>query len=479
MGALRYKLHYRMQASTFRLVHRSPTAFRITFPFVVQLMTLSIHLVERSYKNRQSSHVLIVWKLRLISYLIVNYETSNFSVSQMVYDQNTPPHILPILSMNSTTTDSTSPVTGPKQPQVSVSTSHGSQAIGTGAIAGIVIAIVLVTLICGALVFYCRPSRRRRKHSVEMSATPRNMPELADPQFSDTMADKKFVDITTQETDSPMTPAVEVEGFGLPAPRDRGNHELGGVPRSELESPKPYERLELPSSNEMPELASQKLVQRRSGTASPDSGPIRSRITSAILQSPTTDWVPSGEPSPEAELASAASPGPEPSWKDSRMESRMRPSYHRMDSSEAESASTHRRPAPSPVQGRTGSLGSEAVTPLGHFHGRTDSSSSGPWARTQVRRSAHGRLRSQDSNESWGTRMESAEPGPSGAYFGASRAHAMPSQLPPSPGHEEARSGMSSPEVESIRSGLMSPGPFYTQFEDSRESSLDVNRPSK
>ena len=401
----------------------------------------------------------------------------------MVYGQNTQPHILPILSTNGTTTDSTSSTAGPKQPQVSVSTGNSPQAIGTGAIAGIVIAIVLVTLICGALVFYCRPSRRRRKHSIEMLASPpypKNMPELADPRFPDTMADKKFVDVTTQETDNPMTPAVEVEGFGLPAQMDRGNHELGGVPRSELDSPEPDERLELPSPDEMPELVSQKRGQRRSGIVSPDPDQIRSRIASAISQSPGTEWSPSGEPSPEAEHVSAALPGPEPFWKDSTIGSRMRPPYHRMDSSEAESASSaRRRPVPSPVQERTGSLGSEAGAPLGAFHGRPNSSSSGQWARMQAPRFAHGRLRSQGSNESWETRMEGGEPGPSGAHYGASRAHVMPYQLPPSPGHEEARSAMSTPEVGSTRSALISPGPCHTTFEESRESSLDENRPSK
>ena len=414
-----------------------------------------------------------------IRYLIVNYETSNFSISQLVSSQNTQPHILPILATNGTTTDTTSPTTGSKQPQVSVSTGNGSHSIGTGAIAGIVVAIVLITLICGALVFYCRPSKRRRKNSMNTievhgnSVFPKNALEMEDPQFSDTTAEKKYVDITTQETTSPMTPLAEADSGQLGTSTSRG-YELGGdslPPRSELESPSACERSELPSPEHeltTPELAAQKRV---SGASLLDKGPISSRINSASLSSPATEWTSSGQPSPESEIVSAASPGPQLQFG----ESRLRPSYTRMDSSEAETASpARRRPAPSPVQRspvqrRNNSLDSEAA--LAPIHGRTDSSSSSQFGRLPRRRTVHERFGSQDSNNSWEARMEMAGPG----YYGIPRAQAMPSPLLESQGHEEPRSAMSSPGIGSDRSALRSPEPLTT-YEDSRESSLDMAR---
>ena len=400
----------------------------------------------------------------------MNYERSNFSISQLVHGQNTQPHILPILSTNGITTDNTSPTTGSKQPQVSISTGNGSHSIGTGAIAGIVVAIVLITLICGALVFYCRPSRRRQKsmESVEVhgnSAFPKNAQEMEDHQFPDTMAEKKYVDVTTQETTTPMTPLAEADGRQLGASPSR-DHELGGDPialRSELESPPPFERPELPSPDpelRTPELAAQKRFSVASSLGKRHNKP---RINSAILSSPVTEWAPSGQPSPESEIVSAASPGPQSPFGGIRA----RPSYPRQDSFEAGSASQRRsRPEPSPLQQRNGSLESEAG--LGPIHGRTNSSSSGQWGRG--RPSVHERFGSQDSNDSWETRMDV---GP--AYYGTSRAQATPSPLLESQAREEARSAMSSPETGSVRSALISPELPKT-FEDSRESSIDVAR---
>ena len=283
--------------------------------------------------------------------------------------------------------------------------------------------------------------------------------------------EKKTENITTIETTDPMTPLAEADGRELGASLSR-DHELGGdspPPRSELEGLKPCERSELPSPEReltTPELAAQKRV---SGASSLDKGRMRSRIASASLSSPVIGWAPSGQPSPESEIVSAASPGPQSPFG----EPRMRPSYPRMDSSEAESTPwARRRPAPSPVQRRNDSLESEAgLTPV---HGRTNSSSSGQWGQVQPRRSVHERVGSQDSNDSWETRMETAGP----AYYGTSRAQATPSPLLESHGHEEARSAMSSPGVGSDRSALKSPEPFKT-FEDSRESSLDVARQSR
>ena len=289
--------------------------------------------------------------------------------------------------------------------------------------------------------------------------------------FHDIMTDKKFPNVGTQETDCPMTPPAEVQGSN---PLASVELELGGTPipgRPELESPKPW----------TPELASQKTEQRRLGMSSPDPSPIRSRIPSTVMPSPVTAWAASGEPSPEAELGSATSTNPEMGW----TESRQRPSFPRMDSSEAESAALpRRRPLPLSIQQQTGSLDSDSgwsragMPPVSVFR-RTDSSSSGPWAHAPGRISVHGKLGSDALGTSWDTKMGMGMAGPSGAYYGASRAQATPSPLLPSTGHEEARSAMSSPEIGSDLSGLISPELSHRRFEDSRESSVDVPRSAR
>ncbi len=351
--------------------------------------------------------------------------------------------------MNSTATDSASPTVMPKQPLVSVSTGHSSQSIGTGAIAGIVVAIVLITLICGALVFFCRPSKRRRRDSTEVPAH-----ELENPDFMT----EKDINVTAVEINGPMTPPDEMDATAMFECTSK--HELAAESMcTELESPSPC-RPELPSlGHELPtpELASQGTEHRRSGVSSPDPSPIRSRIASAVLHSPATGWAQSGEPSPESDLISIGSPGPEPTWLGGGMLSRrlsQRPPFQRMDSFEAVSATPTR---------------------MRSVHGRTDSSNSGPMAQTPTRASLHGRFGSEDPVGSWDT--ESA--GPSGAYYGHSRAQATLSPLLHSSSHEEARSAMSSPEAGSVRSGLTSPPPFNTMFEESRDSSLDISKSSQ
>ncbi len=387
-------------------------------------------------------------KLTFTRYLIVDYESSNFSISQSVYSPSTPPHIIPILSTNSTTTGSSS-TTGTKQPQVAVSTGHNSQSIGAGAIAGIVIAIVLVTLTCGALVFYCRPSRRRRKTAAD-SPFPRHALELDTPYYTE----KKDVNVTAVETDYPMTPPDEIDGTAAEL-----KHELDAepIPRTELESPPLLEAHELPSPGLEPratELASQGRGQRRLGTLSPDPSPIKSRMSTASSSTPT-GWTTSGNPSPEeVGPVSVPSPGAGPTRTGGGTSLR-RPTYQRMVTYEAESAT---------------------LTQLREVHRRSDSSSSGPSVSTPTQRFSHGRFGSEDSADSWEKRMELASP--LGSYHGPSRAHATSSPLLPSTSHDEARSTMSSPAGGSVRSGLMSPPPFTTEFEKSGQSSLDVSKSS-
>ena len=369
---------------------------------------------------------------------------------------------MPIPATNSTA-ESAPPTTSPGQPQVSVSTGHGSQSLGIGAIAGIVVALVGITLICGAVIFYCRPSRRRRRKSVEAPAyiiTPKDAFEVQGSHFSNTTAKDKIVDIIQEEKDSPMTPPDERSGYELDAGR--------ALP-SELGSPIP----ELPSPGHEPptfELASPETVPRR---IAPDPSPIAPSIT-AIRSSYRNEWNQSGTPSPESEFTSAPSPDSAAASPSIKRISR-RPTYPRQDSLGAEpvlssAARPATRPAANPVQPRGDSMYFESgrtpdamqSSPLPN---RTGSSNFGQWSGTSTGRSMHGRVQSKDSIDSFDTRLEHGSP--SGTYSGTPRVQASPSPLQEYHSHEELRSAMSSPELGSEKSGLMSPPPLLKRFEDS------------
>ncbi|KAL2057551.1 hypothetical protein ABVK25_001935 [Lepraria finkii] len=87
------------------------------------------------------------------SYLIVNYEQSNFSVSQNIWEENTPSQILSIDAANITTPT--------KINQVQQTT---SKSISTGAIIGIAVPVVALIIVAAiAIFFFIRRQRRRRR----------------------------------------------------------------------------------------------------------------------------------------------------------------------------------------------------------------------------------------------------------------------------------------------------------------------------
>ena len=97
--------------------------------------------------------------------LIVNYDRSNFSISQAVYDSNTASHIVPILGEQSSGTASSQ---SSSSSSAAVSGGGKSGGISGGAIGGIVVAVVVIALLAGAAFFYLQKNKnKRRKHDSE------------------------------------------------------------------------------------------------------------------------------------------------------------------------------------------------------------------------------------------------------------------------------------------------------------------------
>ena len=277
------------------------------------------------------------------SFLIVDYEHSNFSISQAIFDPNAQSHIVSLAS-NASISSSGPNSTSTNGPIVKTTSSSGSHGIGTGAIAGIAIAIVVMaSLIGGFFVFKCirRRSDAKLKDSIiiehpEAKVSPEG-DEDSKQDFSGDLEVKKPVAATVTVTDAvgPMTPPSEVEGSYFSAGNDKGQaqshtFELSGSPpsRSELGTPEPWPR-EMPSPD--PEAMRSELSTPDPSYNHPE---LPSPDPSHELPSPGLSSVSSGQPSPplhDNRRSALHSPAHLPL---------QRPLSERMDSSESEAGWT-------------------------------------------------------------------------------------------------------------------------------------------
>ena len=186
------------------------------------------------------------------AYMTVDYENSRFSISQSKFDANTPSHIVAIPSKNND-----SSAANPTSSGLVKTSGNSSNGIGTGAIAGVAIAIALVGIIAAVTAFFCM---RRRRHARKLSQLPYNLSspndqtKIDDSKERDSTEDlksrKPAVGVTVAEV--PMTPQFsEIGGdeyFSQGTSRQQ-RPELAGelVSRSELSTPDPFTRAELPS----------------------------------------------------------------------------------------------------------------------------------------------------------------------------------------------------------------------------------------
>ncbi|KAL8678826.1 MAG: hypothetical protein Q9186_004850 [Xanthomendoza sp. 1 TL-2023] len=231
------------------------------------------------------------------AFIVVDYDHSKFSVSQAQYTQGAPSHIVVTSSegsTNTTTTDSTS-----ETPALTKTNSKKAGGIGTGAIAGIAAAIIILALLAAA---YClwkfKPLKswqaRKAKKNVEGKA---ELEDNSEPKGVHEVYNKRRLsEESVRETKNSAkidpegvsrTPPAELEGGGpsggpsnrtmsmerigrveLPSPDPFRPHELEspglGIIRSELSTPEPPSELSTSDRNLVAEFPSQDIAHELS-----------------------------------------------------------------------------------------------------------------------------------------------------------------------------------------------------------------------
>lgn len=129
------------------------------------------------------------------AYLMVDYERANFTIAPAAFSDPMP--AAEIVTIN---------------PPKDKNTSTGSSALGTGAIAGIVVGVVFLLAILGLVAFFLLRKRRRNAQKYELAAT-----EIKDPD-------------SDQHAVGPGSNAMK-------APVSLPPQEMGGTPLTELASP--------------------------------------------------------------------------------------------------------------------------------------------------------------------------------------------------------------------------------------------------
>lgn len=289
-----------------------------------------------------------------------------------MFDPNIPSHIVSIISNDpsSTNGDESSNLTSTNGVVVN-KTSGGSHGIGTGAIAGIAIAIILIISIVGAFFFFKR--RNNRKHKLKKLAeleAPSDIKTLDTDQDSkqdyvpDLEVKKSIIPVVTEQ-EVPMTPPLsEADGNDYFTINEKHQSqikviELPGSPgsRSELSSPEPWSRSEL---------------------ATPDPEAIRSELSTPDPAFSHSE-LPTPDPSHELEspgISITSSSRRSPPLNENR-HSLQRPLSDRMDSSESEAGFTRdgfpTRPFHRRLQSNDSDIASLQSRPR---HSRMDSSDS-------------------------------------------------------------------------------------------------------
>lgn len=240
-------------------------------------------------------------------FLIVDYEQSNFSISQATFDASVPSHIVAISHAKTTGTTTANPTSS--NAAIVKTTNTGSHGIGTGAIAGIAIAIVIIATLCGSFFILRSLRKKRRSQKMAMAAAEevKPMSDMDSDQkhdFSDEPEVKKNTTTTVTIAEVPMTPPLsEADGSEFFTPfgeKQRSQSRIMELPaepvdRSEMPSPSPEELRselstpepkwnypELPSPDPSQELPSPSLSPAGSGHPSPRRCPSLENRRSAL-----------------------------------------------------------------------------------------------------------------------------------------------------------------------------------------------------
>ncbi|KAL8803236.1 MAG: hypothetical protein Q9200_006294 [Gallowayella weberi] len=190
------------------------------------------------------------------AFIIVDYDHSKFSVSQAQYTQGTPSHIVVTSaegSTNTTTTDSTSGT-----PPLTKTSSGKAGGIGTGAIAGIAAAIVILVLLG---ISYClwkfrfkKPWQDKKSKNLEAEAELEGDSERKG--VHEVFSKRRLSEASVRETEKgakidtkevPRTPPAELEGGGPSGGLPNRTMSMENNGRAELPSPDPFRPHELES----------------------------------------------------------------------------------------------------------------------------------------------------------------------------------------------------------------------------------------
>lgn len=139
--------------------------------------TLGRTFLQEAYVVHHSIH----WTATYIDrYLIVNYEQSNFSVSQNSWVPNAPSQMISIPAKSNATTSKITKITTP------------SHKISTGAIIGIIVAVVALIVVAAIAVFYLSKRRRKRKKVAKEEKDEDEMDPFQKPEMDGTPAGKSI-----------------------------------------------------------------------------------------------------------------------------------------------------------------------------------------------------------------------------------------------------------------------------------------------
>ena len=194
------------------------------------------------------------------AYIIVDNERGNFSVSQTTF-ANGPAHIMTINPPNQGDGSSgVSPVTPSQPSDASVaqpsSNNKSSHAFPVGAIAGIAIAVVLITLICGTLAICYNLKKRRRRASTapsELAAHPQHPKDVGELEDTDQsrgfwsrhVPGLKAVKSTTSRSSGTITvKGGDEEDY---TDKEKGANDTNALNLIELSNNELRQRAELPS----------------------------------------------------------------------------------------------------------------------------------------------------------------------------------------------------------------------------------------
>ncbi|KAL8829378.1 MAG: hypothetical protein Q9170_006195 [Blastenia crenularia] len=320
------------------------------------------------------------------AFIIVDFDHGNFSISKAQYSDGTPSHIVATSSTPGTETANTnSNSTTSDNPVLVKSTSHTSKGISTGAIAGIVIALVLLVLVAVGFFFWRHKSRKSRsdKKSRDTAELDGNVkPEgiyeaygkspLPEGSVHETKKGTSFGVNEAVQTPPPDPVAAELEGVTP-----------GGTSRAQMSPDEPV-TAELPSPDPFrPELAG---------------GFLRSELSTPDL--PASE-LSTSDPSLVPELTSRDMPH---ELSGSNRNSHVRPNSFRNDSFDSDIISPHDSASIRPTIHRRKGSSDTIPTPFSPQPQRP-SLRQAHQRHSGFQRSHHGRLHSQSSHDTFQTRI--------------------------------------------------------------------------